>query len=93
MSWLYELIGIVFVLLTPTLNDLGIYYLYFPDAILMFVILPFNHIMNDEDTKAIIAERGWIQGIRHMLNIRNQVDLAAVGIELVQPQARAENQR
>ena len=90
ISWLYEMIGVVFTVLTPTLNDLGLCYLYFPDAISIFLIIPFNHIMNDEDTKAVIADQGWIQGIRHMLNIRNQVE--PVGVVPIH-QARAANQR
>ena len=49
--------------------------------------------MNDEDTKDIIADQGWIQGIRYMLNIRNQVEPVGEGIELVERQARAANQR
>ena len=89
MTCVYELIGVVFSVLTPYLNDLGVYHLYFPDAILIFVIIPFIHIMNDEDTRAIIAVEGWIQGIRYMLNIRNQVEpVPPVPI----PQARALNQ-
>jgi len=93
MSWLYEFIGVVLFMLIPKLNDLGLYYLYFPDAIVMFVIIPLIHIINDEDTKAIIAEQGWIQGIRYMLNIRNQVEPVGEGIELVERQARTANQR
>jgi hypothetical protein len=87
MSWMYEFIGVVFTLFAPPLKDLGFYYLYFPDAILMFVIIPSIHIMNDEDTK---AEEGWIQGIRYMLKIRNQVEPLAV-VPVVQ--AEAANQK
>ena len=79
MSWIYELIGTGFTALVFTFRSLGFYHLWlFPDAIVIFVIIPFIHIMNDEDTKAIIAEEGWVQGIRYMLNIRNQVEPVAV---------------
>ena len=86
MGGLYELIGVASAALTPTLNDLGLRYLYFPDAIVMFLVIPFIHIMNDEDTKSIIADEGWIQGIRYMFNIRNQVEPIAV-VRISQPRA------
>ena len=69
MSWLYEFIGVVVTLVTPYLRDYGLSYLYFPDVILMFVFIPCVHLMNDEDTKTVITEEGWIQGLKHMLGI------------------------
>ena len=69
MSWCYELAGMVFILLRPTLHNLGFGNLYFPDPIVMFIIIPFSHLINDEETKAIIFEEGWYQGLRHMAGI------------------------
>ena len=39
----------------------------------MFVVIPFIHLLNDEDTKGIIANENWYQGLRHMLGIYIQV--------------------
>ena len=38
-----------------------------------FVIIPIVFLMNDEETKGIIAEENWYQGIRHMLGIYKRV--------------------
>ena len=74
MTWIYELIGTSFTILTPLLDQAGIQYVNYPDAILAFIIIPLIHLMNDEDTKTIITEeRSWIQGLRYMLGIRHQV--------------------
>ena len=72
MGWLYELISIGSALITPFLHYIGIPNPHFIDAIIMFLIIPFLHLMNDEDTKTIIFEENWYQGIRHMLGIYNE---------------------
>ena len=69
MAWLYELIATLSAVTTPYLQKLGIPNLHFPDAIIMFVVIPFTHLMNDEDTKEIILEKNWYQGVRHMLGL------------------------
>ena len=66
MSWLYECIGVVIALSSLFLHAHGFHYLYFPDAILMFVVIPVVHLLNDEDTKTVVTEQGWIQGVKHM---------------------------
>jgi hypothetical protein len=72
MGWLYELLSIGSVAITPLVNKIGVHNIHFIDAIIMFVVIPFVHLMNDEETKAIIAEENWYQGIRHMLGIYNK---------------------
>jgi hypothetical protein len=72
MGWLYELLAIGSTLITPFLHKHGIPNLHFPDAIIMFLVIPFLHLMNDEDTKGIIFEESWYQGLRHMLGIYNE---------------------
>ena len=69
MAWLYELIATLSAVTTPCLQKLGFSHLQFPDAIIMFVIIPFTHLMNDEDTKAIILQKNWYQGLGHMLGL------------------------
>ena len=69
MGWMYEFVAILSGILTPFLHKLGIHNMYYPDAIVMFVVIPFVHLMNDEDTKIIILQRNWYQGLRHMLGM------------------------
>ena len=73
MSWLYETLGVVSAGMTPVLHDLGFHNLHFPDVILMFVVIPFLHLLNDEETKTIIAEHNWYHGLRHIFGIYSQV--------------------
>ena len=46
MGWICEVVGTLFTWFTPTLASR---YVYFPDAIVMFVVIPFIHLINDED--------------------------------------------
>ena len=55
--------------ITPYLHKHALHNVHFIDASVMFLVIPFLHLMNDEDTKAIICEENWYQGIRHMLGI------------------------
>ena len=73
VGWLYELIGTVMTLLTPLLRDKGFHLLYYPDTILMFIFIPFIHLMNDVETKTVIAEQGWIKGLRRMVQVSSSV--------------------
>ena len=69
MGWLYELLSIVSALVSPFLFKHGVSNIHYIDAIIMFLVIPFIHLMNDEDTKTIIYEENWYQGIRHMFGI------------------------
>ena len=71
LSWLYELLGTVATLLSPDLHSLGIRYYYYVDAIMMFLVIPFCHLMNYDETKGIIIERGWYQGVKYMAGFRD----------------------
>ena len=72
LGWLYEVIGGLFTLLTPKIKSMGASNVYLPDAILMFVIIPFVHLMNDEDTKIIIQNENWHQGVLYTLGVRKK---------------------
>ena len=56
-------------LLGSQIQEFSIPNIHFPDVILMFVVIPFIHLLNDEDTKHIIFSHGWIQGIKYVLGI------------------------
>ena len=73
MGWLYEFVGTIFFMFSPLLNHLGIGKLYYTDVVLYFVVIPCVHLMNNEDTKIIIRNGSWYQGIRHILGIATTV--------------------
>ena len=78
MGWLYELLAIVAGLLGALIgyqmqHELSIPNIHFPDVILVFLLIPFIHLLNDEDTKGIIFDRGWIQGIKFVLGIHKDL--------------------
>ena len=69
MGWLYELLSIASIVLTPILTNSGVPNIHWIDAIIMFFAIPFVHLLNDEETKGIISEENWYEGIRHLLGI------------------------
>ena len=78
ISWLIELVCSLNVLVIAitvfgplTSNSSWHTYVNYPDCICMFVIIPLVHLLNNEDTKGVIATDGWYQGLRHMLGIHN----------------------
>ena len=74
VGWLLELLGTGMTFLVgPALHGGGVHNHYYVDAIIMFVLLPFIHLTNDEEIKGIVADQGWYQGLRYMLGIQNQI--------------------
>ena len=73
MGWIFELVGTTMTFLTPTLHNLGFHNLYYPDAIVMFLVIPFFHVINEEEIKGIIAEKGWQQGFMYMLRSQSNI--------------------
>ena len=51
------------------LYDINIPNIHFLDAIITSIVIPFIHILNDENTKGIILEHGWIKGISYTLGM------------------------
>ena len=73
LSWLYELSTVVITAVSPTVVSLGMHHPYYFDTIVMFLVIPFFQLMNDEGTKSVIVERGWYQGLRHMGGFQAQI--------------------
>ena len=73
VAWLCELFVTMFALLTPALKRMGVSNRHYPEAITMFIIIPFIHLMNDEETKTIIYDENWYQGFKHTLGIRKKI--------------------
>ena len=79
MGCIYEILAVVAALLSALLGsqiqEFNIPNIHFPDVILMFVVIPFIHLLNDEDTKGIIFDQGWIQGIKYVLGISKDCEV------------------
>ena len=73
MGWLMELVGTAMTMLTPTLRSYGLHHLYYPDAIVVFIMIPFIHVMNEENVKIVVFERGWFQALMHIFGKRNEI--------------------
>ena len=69
MGWVYEIICIVSWFLTPIFDKFGIPNGHWIDTIGMLVAIRFCHLMNDKETKGILSEENWYEGIRYMLGI------------------------
>ena len=79
MGCIYEILAslaaLLSALLASQIQEFSIPNIHFPDVILMFVVIPFIHLLNDEDTKHIIFAHGWIQGIKYVLGINKDPQL------------------
>ena len=69
ISWIIELFGTSLTVSLTFLRKFGFRKIHYPYLFIMYVVIPFTHLMNDEETKGIIAEENWLQGTRHMLGL------------------------
>ena len=67
ISWLIEIFGTLCHVFIYVIGIAGIHYI---EAITIFIVIPFVHLMNDEDTKGIIADEGWYAGLKFMLGLQ-----------------------
>ena len=51
------------------LQELQVPNIHFPDAIVMSIVIPLLHLLNQEITKGIIFESGWCNGFRYIFNV------------------------
>ena len=70
-GWLLEYIAIASTAIAILLSlfDISIPNIHFLDAVITSIVIPFIHILNDEITKGIILEHGWIKGISYVLGM------------------------
>ena len=74
IGWLCELFGSVMSSLTPKLLfESGFSHMYYFDSLIMFVIIPFVYLVNDEEVKGVIYEKGWHKGLMHMVGNTNEI--------------------
>ena len=70
MGWLHELLDNIFIAITPILKyKYGFTNTYFCDVVMMFLVIPFLQILNDDDTKEIIYQESWLHGIKFMFGM------------------------
>ena len=70
MGWLMEIMGSIMVTISPMLYDLGFLNVYYINVIMSFLIIPIMHLINNEETKGIVSESNWFNGLRHLLGLR-----------------------
>ena len=71
ISWLIEIFGtLCHVLFIWLMNHKGVAGIHYIEAMTMFIVIPFVHLMNDEDTKGVIADEGWYAGLKYMLGLQ-----------------------
>ena len=69
-GWLYEVLDYIFVAIGSILiHKYGFTNTYFCDVVMMFVVIPFLQILNDDDTKDIIYQESWLHGIKFMFGM------------------------
>ena len=74
IGWLCELVGSVMSSLTPKLLfESGFSHVYYSDSLIMFVIIPFVYLVNDEEVKGVIYDQGWYKGLRYMVGNANKI--------------------
>ena len=71
IGWIVEIFGTLCHVLFLWLNNMGLAGLHHVEAVTMFIVIPLVYLMNDEDTKGVIIDEGWWQGLKHMLGLRN----------------------
>ena len=71
LGFLIEIMDNIFIVVMESVlkYKYGFSNTYLCDVVLMFVMTPFLLFLNDEDTKEIIDQEGWIQGLKFMLEI------------------------
>ena len=71
LGFLIEIMDNIFIVIIESIlkYKYGFSNTYLCDVVLMFVMTPFLLFLNDDDTKEIIDQEGWIQGLKFMLEI------------------------
>ena len=73
VAWLYEFFSVLSAFLSPILKRYHIDHIHFVDCLIMFVIIPTHYLINDEDTRTVVANGGWCQGLRFILGIQREI--------------------
>ena len=77
-GWIYDFITLFWQIFSTILRDnYNIPNIYMPDAILSFIMIPFLHLMNDEETKLIIFSENWFEGMKYVLGLRDKMNASS----------------
>ena len=77
-GWIYDFITLFWQVFSTILRDnYNIPNIYMPDAILSFILIPFLHLMNDEETKLIIFSENWFEGMKYVLGMRDKINASS----------------
>ena len=71
IGWLVEILGTLCHVLFLWLNNMGLAGMHYVEGVIMFIIIPLVYLMNDDDTKGVIVDEGWIQGLKYLAGLRN----------------------
>ena len=77
ITWVIEVFSSLMFVAIPSFDSFGYRSFHHIDCIITVIIIPAVYIINDEETRGVIAEESWYQGIRHILGMRNQIIPAA----------------
>ena len=73
ITWLVEFSSTFSFVAYTSLKSFGYRKLHYPDCILTFLIIPLVYLINDEETRGVIAEENWYQGFRYILGTRTEI--------------------
>ena len=77
-GWIYNFSTLFWQIFSTILRDnYNIPNIHMPDAILSFVLIPFLHLMNDEETKLIIFSENWFEGMKYVLGMRHKINASS----------------
>lgn len=54
-------------LLGAQIQEFNIPNIHFPDAIVMSIVIPIIHLLNEESAKEMVFQSGWCQGLRYAI--------------------------
>ena len=71
LGLLLEILDNIFIVIIESIlkYKYGFSNTYLCDVVLLFVVTPFLLFLNDDDTKEIIDQEGWLQGLKFMSGI------------------------
>ena len=62
-----EVTALLSALLGAQIQEFNIPNIHFPDAIVMSIVIPIIHLLNEESAKEMVFQSGWCQGLRYAI--------------------------
>ena len=70
---LMEFVGGFFRMLNPVLRIIGLKYSFIPhllDALMVFVVVPVIHLLNDENTKTFLVQKEYYKALKSIFSFK-----------------------